>query len=96
MDYFGVMIGTTLRVVWGHFEGNLGVLWVVPWGHFEGTLGVTLGVLWDYFEGTLSVVLDYYKYPSGSLWGYIGFLLRALWGILKVPWGHFGVTPGML
>ena len=41
-----------MGVVWGHFEGTLGVLGVVSLGQ----LGVTFGLLWDYFEGTLMLV----------------------------------------
>ena len=57
------MLGTTLGVVWGHFEGILGDFWFVPWGDSGGTLGVTLGILMYYFEGTLRVVLDHYEGP---------------------------------
>ena len=38
-NYVGFTVGTTMEVVWGHFEGNMVVLHVVPWGHF--VLGIT-------------------------------------------------------
>ena len=69
-DHFGGTLGTTLGVVWGHFEGNRGV----PGGHFGVTHGVILEVLWDYFEGTSRVTLgidwDYFEGTLGSLWRY--------------------------
>ena len=73
-----------MGVVWGHIEGNLGVLWVVPWGHFGfgGTLGMTLGVLWDYFEGILVLL-------RGFFWGYAR-------DTLKVSWDYFEGTLGSL
>ena len=44
-NYVGFTVGTTMGVVWGHFEGNMSVLQVVPCGHFVGNLGVTLELL---------------------------------------------------
>ena len=72
-DLFVGMYGTTLGVVWGHFDSPLGSLWGYPevtkrelWGAFKGTP--------NYFEGTLRLVLRHYQSPWGSLLGFQGYI----------------------
>ena len=52
-----------MEVVWGLFEGTLGVLQDAPLGHFWGALGMTLGVLWGYYEDNLGLVWGHYEGP---------------------------------